>query len=66
MTIPHLSELLFLPEEHDDTWPEEVKEMWTERALMRLVFDKELDEMFDKRYKTWVLGLSCTGCRSAE
>ena len=51
--------ILVLPEEHDAQWPAEVQEMWTERALMRLVFDSDLDGLFNERYAAYMTTKMC-------
>lgn len=39
-----------LPEEYDDTWHSSIKTLWFERAALRLVFNNELDSVFQKQY----------------
>ncbi len=40
-----------LPEAHDPAWAQPVQELWMERALLRLVFENEVDEHFDRKYR---------------
>lgn len=39
-----------LPEEYDDGWHSSIKTLWFERAALRLVFNNELDTVFQKQY----------------
>lgn len=38
------------PDEYDEQWDNSIKTLWFERAALRLVFDHELDPVFQKQY----------------
>lgn len=49
---------MILPEELDETWHEEIQNLWMERATLRLVFKDELDPLYDAKYTKLLLTLN--------
>lgn len=44
-----------LPETFNDGWHEEMQYLWLERETLRLVFDNELDSLYDTKYTNMLL-----------